>query len=62
MSSFSKFSRRTPGNENWTWESREEVGNLYVAEVDSGRVQKYVPRKAANPAFLVQPGVKRIWN
>jgi peptidylamidoglycolate lyase len=28
-------------------------GNLYTAEVRAGRVQKYTPRKGANPAFLV---------
>jgi len=39
----------------------DQQGNLYVAEVDSGRIQKYVPRKGANPAFLVNPGVKPIW-
>lgn len=39
----------------------DQQGNLYVAEVDSGRIQKYVPRKGANAAFLVNPGVKPIW-
>lgn len=39
----------------------DQEGNLYTAEVDSGRIQKYVPRKGANPAFLVNPGVKPIW-
>jgi NHL repeat len=28
-------------------------GNFYVAEVDSGRAQKFTPRRGANPAFLV---------
>jgi DNA-binding beta-propeller fold protein YncE len=28
-------------------------GNFYVAEVDSGRAQKYRPRPGANPAFLL---------
>jgi peptidylamidoglycolate lyase len=31
----------------------DQEGNFYVAEVDSGRVQKYRPRPGANPAFLV---------
>jgi peptidylamidoglycolate lyase len=39
----------------------DQEGNLYVAEVDSGRVQKYTPRKGANPAFLVGPPVKPVW-
>jgi NHL repeat len=39
----------------------DQEGNLYVAEVDSGRVQKYVPRKGANPALLIGPPVKPIW-
>jgi sugar lactone lactonase YvrE len=33
--------------------SVDSEGNFYVAEVDSGRVQKYRPRAGANPAFLV---------
>ena len=28
-------------------------GNLYTAEVRTGRVQKYIPRKGANSSFLV---------
>jgi sugar lactone lactonase YvrE len=28
-------------------------GTLYTAEVRTGRVQKYTPRKDANPEFLV---------
>ncbi len=39
----------------------DQEGNFYVAEVDSGRVQKYMPRKGANAAFLVGPGVKPVW-
>jgi len=31
----------------------DSEGNFYVAEVDSGRVQKYRPRPGANPAFLI---------
>ncbi len=35
--------------------SVDNEGNLYVAEVDNGRVQKYRPRPGAKPAFLVAP-------
>jgi hypothetical protein len=33
-------------------------GNLYVAEVNSGRFEKFRPRKGANPAFLVGQPIK----
>jgi hypothetical protein len=33
----------------------DEAGNLYVAEVDNGRAQKFRPRANATPAFLVGP-------
>jgi NHL repeat len=33
--------------------SVDQDGNFYVAEVDSGRAQKFRPRPGANPAFLV---------
>ena len=39
----------------------EQAGNFYVAEVDSGRVQKYRPRPGANPAFLVGKPVYSAW-
>ena len=39
----------------------DQAGNLYVAEVDSGRVQKFRPRPGANPAFLVAKPVKAVW-
>ena len=39
----------------------DQEGNLYVAEVDSGRVQKFRPRPGANPAFLVAKPVKAVW-
>jgi len=39
----------------------DQEGNLYVAEVDSGRAQKFVPRKGANPAFVVGAPVKPVW-
>jgi sugar lactone lactonase YvrE len=39
----------------------DQAGNFYVAEVDSGRVQKYRPRPGANPAFLVGKPVYSAW-
>jgi peptidylamidoglycolate lyase len=36
-------------------------GNLYTAEVRTGRVQKYAPRQGANPAFLVGKPWPRVW-
>ena len=42
--------------------SVDQEGNLYVAEVDSGRVQKFRPKAGANPAFLVSKPVARVWN
>ncbi len=38
----------------------DQEGNLYVAEVDNGRAQKFVPRKGANPAMLIGPAVKPV--
>jgi hypothetical protein len=40
----------------------DQEGNLYVAEVDNGRVQKFIPRKGANPDMLIHPGVKPVWS
>jgi len=37
-------------------------GNLYVAEVDSGRVQKFRPKQGAHPDYLVSKPVARVWN
>ena len=31
--------------------SVDQEGNLYVAEVDSGRVQKFRPKQGANPDY-----------
>ena len=42
--------------------SVDQEGNLYVAEVDAGRVQKFVPRKGANPEFLVAKPVKPVYS
>jgi sugar lactone lactonase YvrE len=41
--------------------SVDQEGNFYVAEVDSGRAQKYRPRPGANPAFLVGKPVYSAW-
>jgi hypothetical protein len=41
--------------------SVDQEGNFYVAEVDSGRVQKFHPRPGANPAFLVSKPVYSAW-
>ena len=41
--------------------SVDQEGNLYVAEVDAGRVQKFVPRKGANPDFLVAKTVTPVY-
>jgi len=39
----------------------DKDGNLYTAEVRTGRVQKYSPRKGANPAFLVGKPWPGVW-
>ena len=41
--------------------SVDQDGNLYVAEVDNGRVQKFTPRKGANPAYLMSRPVYSAW-
>jgi len=41
--------------------SVDQEGNFYVAEVDSGRVQKFRPRQGANPAQLVGKPVYAAW-
>ena len=41
--------------------SVDQEGNLYVAEVDSGRFQKFVPRPGANPAYLIGKPVTPVW-
>jgi len=38
--------------------SVDSDGNLYVAEVNSGRFEKFRPRRGANPAFLVGQPVR----
>jgi DNA-binding beta-propeller fold protein YncE len=39
----------------------DQEGNFYVAEVDSGRVQKFRPRQGANPQQLVAKPVYAAW-
>jgi DNA-binding beta-propeller fold protein YncE len=39
----------------------DKDGNLYTAEVRTGRIQKYAPRKGANPAFLVGKPWPGVW-
>jgi sugar lactone lactonase YvrE len=42
--------------------SVDQEGNLYVAEVDSGRVQKFRPKPGANPNYVMAKPVARVWN
>jgi sugar lactone lactonase YvrE len=41
--------------------SVDQEGNLYVAEVDAGRFQKFRPRPGANPAALIAKPVYAAW-
>ena len=41
--------------------STDQEGNLYVAEVDAGRFQKFRPRKDANPAMLIGKPIYSAW-
>ncbi len=41
--------------------STDQEGNLYVAEVDAGRFQKFVPRPGANPATLIGKPIYSAW-
>ena len=41
--------------------SVDQEGNFYVAEVNTGRVQKFRPRPGADPAFLVGEPVRAAW-
>ena len=41
--------------------SVDQEGNLYIAEVGGGRVQKFRPRQGANPAYLVGRPVYAAW-
>jgi len=42
--------------------STDQEGNLYVAEVDAGRFQKFRPRPGANPAYLIGKPVYSAWH
>jgi len=39
----------------------DQEQNFYVAEVNNGRAQKFVPRQGANPAYLVGKPVYSAW-
>ena len=39
----------------------DQEGNMYVAEVDSGRFQKFTPRPGANPAALIGKPIYSAW-
>ncbi len=41
--------------------SVDQDGNLFTAEVWAGRPQKFVPRKGADPAYLVGQPVRAAW-
>jgi DNA-binding beta-propeller fold protein YncE len=41
--------------------STDQEGNLYIAEVGNGRLQKFRPRAGANKAFLVGPPLYAAW-
>jgi hypothetical protein len=41
--------------------STDQEGNLYVAEVDAGRFQKFRPRAGANPAALIGKPIYSAW-
>jgi peptidylamidoglycolate lyase len=41
--------------------SVDQLGNLYMAEVNNGRAQKFRPRAGANPAYLVGQPVRAAW-
>jgi sugar lactone lactonase YvrE len=41
--------------------SVDQEGNLYLAEVDAGRVQKFKPKAGANPDFVVTKPVYSAW-
>ena len=41
--------------------STDQEGNLYTAEVNAGRFQKFTPRAGANPAYLVGKPIYSAW-
>ena len=56
----------TPGNEYGHFNGPHSIttdqdGNLYIAEVFAGRIQKFVPRPGADPAKLVGQQLRVAW-
>ena len=56
----------TPGNEYGHFNGPHSIttdqdGNLYIAEVFAGRIQKFVPRPGADPAKLVGQQLREAW-
>jgi DNA-binding beta-propeller fold protein YncE len=41
--------------------SVDQEGNLYTAEVNNGRFQKFRPREGANPNFLIGQPIRSAW-
>jgi DNA-binding beta-propeller fold protein YncE len=41
--------------------SVDQDGNLYIAEVNNGRAQKFTPRPGANPAYLIGTPIRSAW-
>jgi hypothetical protein len=41
--------------------SVDQEGNLYLAEVNNGRAEKFRPRAGANPALMVGKPVYSAW-
>jgi hypothetical protein len=41
--------------------SVDQEGNLYLAEVNNGRAQKFRPRRDANPAHIVGKPIRAAW-
>jgi DNA-binding beta-propeller fold protein YncE len=41
--------------------SVDQEGNLYLAEVNNGRVEKFHPRQGANSAFIVGQPIRSAW-
>ena len=41
--------------------SVDQEGNLYLAEVNTGRAQKFRPRAGANTALLVGKPIRAAW-
>jgi streptogramin lyase len=41
--------------------SVDQEGNLYLAEVNNGRAEKFRPRPGANPGLLVGQPIRAAW-